>query len=198
MTRRGPAGPGGAGGSSGAGAGLLAERDLKAIEKEHADGLTSVQVVDVFVRRGIRFSEASLRKYVQQGLLPRSRRVGRKGKHQGSLGLYPAATVRRINVIKRLQAENHTIEEIQRQFLRFRDEIEALERSFETLFAGFEEEIARPQLDPGTRRALKKDVGEAQLAAEELLQLLESIERRVAAPSERTPGGAPGGAEDLL
>ncbi len=177
---------------------LLSERDLRAIEKEHPDGITSVQVVDFFTRRGIRFSEATFRKYVQQGLLPRSRRVGRKGKHQGSLGLYPASTVRRINVIKRLQGEDYTIEEIQRQFLRFRDEIEALERSLETLFAGFEEELARPQFDPGARKAIKKDVGEAQLAAEELIRQLESIERRVAAPSERPPGGAPGGAEDLL
>jgi DNA-binding transcriptional MerR regulator len=193
-------GSGARGGTPGGAAegGLISERDLRAIEKEHAEGLTSVQVVDFFTRRGIRFSEATFRKYVQQGLLPRSRRVGRKGKHQGSLGLYPAATVRRINVIKRLQAENHTIEEIQRQYLRFRDEIEVLERSLETLFAGFEEELARPQFDPGTRKALKKDVSEAQLAAEELVKLLESIERRVAAPSERTPGGAPGGAEDLL
>ena len=189
---------GGSGGGGGGGESLLSERDLRAIEKEHPDGLTSVQVVDYFTRRGIRFSEATFRKYVQQGLLPRSRRVGRKGKHQGSLGLYPPTTVRRINVIKRLQAEDHTIEEIQRQFLRFRDEIEALERSLETLFAGFAEELARPQFDPGTRKALKKDIGEAQLAAEELVKQLESIERRVAAPSERPPGGAPGGAEDLL
>src|SRR5262249_47400137 len=102
-------GPGSSRPRGGSEPGLISERDLRAIEKEHPDGLTSVQVVDFFTRRGIRFSEATFRKYVQQGLLPRSRRVGRKGKHQGSLGLYPASTVRRINVIKRLQAEDHTI-----------------------------------------------------------------------------------------
>jgi len=178
---------------------LVAERDLKEIERDFADGLTSVQVVDVFTRRGIRFSEATFRKYVQQGLLPRSRRVGRKGKHQGSLGLYPASTIRRINVIKRLQAENYTIEEIQRQFLRFRDEIELVERGLRGLFEGFSEELSRPHFDPGVRKQLKKDLSDAQLAAEELLKQLSSIERRVAGPTERPRGGGvPGGAEDLL
>jgi DNA-binding transcriptional MerR regulator len=159
-----------------------------------------VQVVDIFTRRGIRFSEATFRKYVQQGLLPRSRRVGRKGKHQGSLGLYPATTVRRINVIKRLQAEGHTIEDIQRRFLRYRDEIEVLERGLHTLLDGFDSELRAPHFDTGTRQLVKKDLNEARNHALELLKLLEGIERRVAGQAERQTGGAGpgGGAEDLL
>ena len=60
-------GGGGAGGSASSGedGGLLAERDLKTIEREHPDGVTSVQVVDIFRHRQIRFSEATFRKYVQ-------------------------------------------------------------------------------------------------------------------------------------
>ena len=46
--------------------------------------------------KGVRLSEATFRKYVQAGLLPRSKRVGRKGKHRGSQGLYPVEAVRRI------------------------------------------------------------------------------------------------------
>lgn len=178
---------------------LLAERDLKEVERDNPEGLTSVQIVDLFTRRGLRFSEATFRKYVQQGLLPRSRRVGRKGKHQGSMGLYPPTTVRRINVIKRLQTENYTIEEIQRQFLRFRDEVELVERSLRGLLGGFAEEIQRPHFDAGVRKQLKRDISDAELAAEELMKQLASIERRVSAPIERPPGGGiPGGAEDLL
>lgn len=186
--------PGGAGGED-----LLPERDLKGIEKEFPDGLTSVQIVDFFGRRGIRFSEATFRKFVQKGLLPRSRRVGRKGKHQGSLGMYPATTVRRINAIKRLQAEGHTIEDIQRRFLRYRDEIEALERSFTTLFDGFDEELAAPRFDTRARKALKKDLDDAREHALELLKEIERIEREVVGPMDSPPSaGAPGGAEDLL
>src|SRR5438045_3364595 len=96
---------------------LLSDKDLSEIEAAHHEGLTSAQVVELFKSRGIRMSEATFRKYVQLGLLPRSRRVGRKGKHQGSLGLYPVTTVRRINEVKRMMRESYTIEEIQRAFL---------------------------------------------------------------------------------
>jgi DNA-binding transcriptional MerR regulator len=200
-TSRSPSGGGGGGGGAGGGGrgegteGLLTERDIKAIEREHPEGLTSVQIVDIFTRRGIRFSEATFRKYVQQGLLPRSRRVGRKGKHQGSMGLYPAATIRRIVGIKRLQAENYTIEDIQRQFLRYRDEIEVLERGLGAVLAGFEEEIAKPHFDAGARRDLKRDIADARKHAEALVKELEDIERRIVGPKEPA---APGGAEDLL
>ena len=48
--------------------GLLEDRELDEIERSWPDGLTSRQIVDVFETRGIRFSEATLRKYVQLGL----------------------------------------------------------------------------------------------------------------------------------
>jgi DNA-binding transcriptional MerR regulator len=196
----GAGGTGSGGGSAGADDGaLLTDRDLKVIERDYPDGITSVQIVDIFTQRGIRFSEATFRKYVQQGLLPRSRRVGRKGKHQGSMGLYPPTTVRRINAIKRLMAENYTIEDIQRQFLRYRDEIEALERSLGAIFTGFETEIAAPHFDAQVRKGLKRDIAEARKAADELVRQIESIERRIAGPTDRPSGaGAPEGAEDLL
>ena len=104
--------------------GLLEDRELEEIERAWPDGMTSRQIVDVFETRGIRFSEATLRKYVQLGLLPRSVRVGRKGKHRGSCGLYPSHVIRRVNVVKGMMAEDRTIEEIQRSFARFKDDIE--------------------------------------------------------------------------
>ena len=76
----------------------LREEELRAIETSYGAGLTAVQIVDAFTSRNIKFSEASFRKYVQLGLLPRSKRVGRKGKHKGSMGMYPAKTIRLIEV----------------------------------------------------------------------------------------------------
>jgi DNA-binding transcriptional MerR regulator len=188
----------GGGGSKGGGDGLLSERELQTIEREHEGGLSAPEIVDLFQRRGIRFSEATFRKYVQQGLLPRSRRVGRKGKHQGSMGLYPTETVRRINDIKRRMAENYTIEDI-RGLLRHRDELEGVGRGVTTLLDGFDEELKRPHFDGQARKTLKKDVGDARKAAAELIEALESIERRISAPKEGpSGGGAPEGAEDLL
>ena len=52
---------------------------LDRIEREHAPGLTSVEILDLFATSGVHLTEATLRKYVQLGLLPRSVRVGREG-----------------------------------------------------------------------------------------------------------------------
>lgn len=88
------------------------DNDLARFEREHPAGATSQEIIAFLRKRGVRFSEATLRKYVQLGLLPRSRRVGSKGKHQGSWGLYPAWTARQATTIKQLLAEGRTIEEI--------------------------------------------------------------------------------------
>src|SRR5262245_18212966 len=123
------------------GEGLLSEQDLDLIEREHPNGLTSAEVVTLFQARGVKLSEATFRKYVQQGLLPRSRRVGRKGKHQGSMGLYPASTVRRVNAIKQMMAASYTIEEIQGSFLRFTEHVESVGRGLGELLEGFGREL---------------------------------------------------------
>jgi len=49
------------------------------LEQEYPQGLSAAQIVDFFVPRGVKLAQATFRKYVQLGLLPRSRRVGEKG-----------------------------------------------------------------------------------------------------------------------
>jgi hypothetical protein len=88
---------------------VIDEATLSQIERSHARGLTSAEILDVFARHDIALSEATLRKYVQLGLLPRSVRVGKKGKHQGSQGVYPVGVVRQIVLIKQMMAESFTI-----------------------------------------------------------------------------------------
>lgn len=180
--------------------GHLTADDLRQLEELHGEGITAVQIVDAFVSRGIRFSEASFRKYVQQGLLPRSRRVGRKGKNKGSLGVYPAKTVRRINELKRLMGEGYTIEEIQAQFLQFTDLVENVDEAVTELVARLDEGVASERLDPQARRALAKDLAEVRRQAGELVERLGALAQRVAAPRSallRKSAGA-GAAEDLL
>jgi hypothetical protein len=184
--------------------GLLAERDLDEIERAHAGGLTAAQVVDLFSKRGVKLSEATFRKYVQLGLVPRSRRVGRKGKHSGSMGLYPATVVRRVNAIKRMMADAYTIEEIQRSFLRFKDEIETIERGLKDLFTGFERELRAPEFDAGKKKSLSRELDETRRVADDLVGRIERLERQVVTPLERAArarafsSGASGGAGDLL
>jgi hypothetical protein len=184
--------------------GLLPEKELDAIERAHPDGLTAAQIVDYFEKRGLKLSEATFRKYVQLGLLPRSRRVGRKGKHQGSMGLYPATAVRRVNAIKRMMADGQTIQEIQSSFLRFKDEIESLERGLKDVFAGFERELRAPEFDAAKRKTLSREIEDAKKLADELVGRIETLERQIVSPLERAArarafsAGASGGAGDLL
>ena len=180
--------------------GLLSDEELRAVEDAHPEGITAVQVVEVFAGRGIRFSEATFRKYVQQGLLPRSRRIGRKGKHRGSLGVYPAKTVRRVNAIKRLMVEGYTIEEIQEQFLRYTDVIESLEEGLSEVFTRLETDAQNPRFDNQWRRGFKRELSEARRSADELLGRIDGMSRRVASPREDhyRSAGAAGSAEDLL
>ena len=178
--------------------GLLEDRELEEIERASPDGLTSRQIVDVFETRGIRFSEATLRKYVQLGLLPRSVRVGRKGKHRGSCGLYPAHVIRRVNVVKGMMAEDRTIEEIQRSFARFKDEIEGVEKNLRNLIASFEREARAPEVDADGRRELEREIVEAKRAAGELVRRISSLERRLSAHADPSVGGpVAGGGNDL-
>jgi DNA-binding transcriptional MerR regulator len=178
--------------------GLLEEREIAEIERAWPNGLTSRQIVDVFETRGIRFSEATLRKYVQLGLLPRSVRVGRKGKHRGSCGLYPAHVIRRVNVVKGMMAADRTIEEIQRSFARFKDEIESVENDLRDLIAGFEREARLPAVDPDGRRELEHEITEAKRAAGELVRRISSLERRISAQAAESPtGGAATAGSDL-
>jgi DNA-binding transcriptional MerR regulator len=175
---------------------LLREDELDAIEAQYAtSGLTAVQIVEAFTSRGIKLSEASFRKYVQQGLLPRSRRVGRKGKHRGSLGVYPAKTIRRINRVKQLMADGHTIEEIQGQFLAYTDLIENVSEGLVQLWARLDDDIRR-----GTARELSKELGELRRDGDHLVKRADDLAQRVAAP--RTDNlrlaGAAGSAEDLF
>lgn len=161
------------------GAAFWSEDELEAIEREHLEGMSVQQIVDVFVDRGMRLSEATFRKYVQQGLLPRSVRVGRKGKHQGSQGLYPSTAVRQIDHIRRLMAQGFTIEEIQREFLFVRGDIEALGRQLGRVYAAIESALVEREKVGGEDPMVVHALGEARGVGGDLLGKLEAIERRL-------------------
>ena len=113
---------------------MIDDATLERIEKQHARGLTSAEILDVFARHDVQLSEATLRKYVQLGLLPRSVRVGQKGKHKGSQGIYPVGVVRQILAIKQMMAQSFTIEQIQRQFLFVRSDLQQLGHILDAIF----------------------------------------------------------------
>lgn len=159
----------------------FSEASLRRIERLHADGLTSAGILQIFVAGGVPLSEATLRKYVQLGLLPRSVRVGRKGKHQGSQGIYPVSVIRQIWEIKQMMANDLTIEQIQRQFLFMRSDLEQLERTLDGVFTKLSTALVERRSDVRAR-AVSRDVNEAKGLGKELISKLESVERRLVAP----------------
>ena len=132
----------------------------------------------MFATHGIALSEATLRKYVQLGLLPRSVRVGRKGKHQGSQGIYPVSVVRQILRIKQMMAESYTIEQIQREFLFMRSDLEQLEQTLGSLFRKLGE-VVRQRRREVQGSSVARQVSEARALSRDLLGRLEAIEARL-------------------
>lgn len=150
---------------------------LERIEKDHARGITSADLLSLFEQHNLKFSEATLRKYVQLGLLPRSVRVGRKGKHTGSQGLYPVTIVRQILAIKEMMAQNLTIEQIQAEFLFVRGDIEELERRLSKIFKTLRDSMKRQKSEP-TARSISVDIGAAEVLAKDLVERLNQLEER--------------------
>ena len=50
--------------------------EFDALEQQYPQGISAMQIVDFFTPKGVKLAQATFRKYVQLGLLPRSLRVG--------------------------------------------------------------------------------------------------------------------------
>lgn len=156
----------------------LDDETIARIEKSHPTGLSSQAILDTLDGTKFKISEATLRKWVQLGLLPRSVRVGRKGKHQGSQGMYPVGVIRQIKRIKEMMASDFTIDEIQREFLFARSDIEETERTMTRAIDGLERAIVERAGAP-VAKMLARDIDEARDHAEQLVEKLTDIENKL-------------------
>ena len=150
--------------------------EIDRIERERAGGISSGEVVRLFESKGARLSAATFRKYVQAGLLPRSRRVGRKGKHTGSTGLYPVSVVRRIALIKRMMAEGYTVEDIRGSFVTVRNRLEDVEKGLTDLVA----ELSQKARAHPRRKQFEEELSRAEREARRALERLEKVGGAVA------------------
>lgn len=157
---------------------MIDEALLSQLERKYAVGLTSVEILDVFASHDVSFGEATLRKWVQLGLLPRSVRVGRKGKHQGSQGVYPVGVVRQILRIKQMMSESYTIEQIQREFLFIRSEVEALEQMLNRIFKKLDG-VLKERKQERSAQAVHRDVLDARGISKDLMARLVAIEDKL-------------------
>jgi len=169
---------GGDGGSGGQGMErLFSEEELKRIDSDNPQGLSAQRIIELFRQRGVRLSEATFRKYIQLGLLPRSRRIGRKGKHKGSQGVYPTHTIRRINDIKDLMQKGMTIEELQKEFLFLGGEFDELEQSISKIIQRLESATSGYGISQQT--ALKIEINELRKNSELLLARIKRMSEKL-------------------
>jgi len=157
---------------------VFTEDELSRIEREDAFGLTSEKIVDLFTRKNVRFTEATLRKYVQLGLLPRSRRVAIKDKARGSQGVYPATVIRRIQRLKEMMAHT-TIEQIKAEFLFVRGDIDELEKALERVVLALSSASRTHKSGDAMGRVMLRELTEARSLAAELMAKLSSVETRL-------------------
>ncbi len=134
---------------------LLTAVEIRRIERRYSIGISSVVVVEIFQKKGERFSEATLRKYVQLELLPKSWRVGTRGRHRGSSGLYPVGIVRQINEIKQALDAGGTLDEIRVGKVGLAGEVQALRRKGDEVLKKFGEALKR-QAEGSKRTALRR------------------------------------------
>ncbi len=161
---------------------FLTPSEVEDLEARYPGGITSAEVIKIFREHGIRLSEATFRKYVQLGLLPRSRRVGAKGKHRGSKGLYPASVIGKINRIKKMLADGLTLEDIVRASRRFAEKINGIDEGLQELFTEMEQELSAPHIDPGLKFNVEEGLRRARQTADSLIRTLENIEENLTSP----------------
>ena len=159
---------------------LFEADELMTIEAKMPGGISSQEVISLFQERGVRLSEATFRKYVQLGLLPTSKRVGRKGKHRGSRGVYPVSVVRRINLIKALMQKGMTLEEIRDSFISIQNDIERVNDAIADLFLRIEERIEHLRHRGELVKPIVMDVATVRAGADRLLKKIERIGSRLA------------------
>lgn len=157
---------------------MLNEHTLTRLEKDNPGGFTSARILEIFDEHGVSLSESTLRKYVQQGLLPRSVRVGKKGKHSGSQGIYPTGVVRQILQLRSLMAQDLTIEQIRDEFLFMRSELEQVVCALEGVFRKIDGAL-RERSSGTASRTVVRLVDDARSLGQELCGRLSTIERHL-------------------
>lgn len=145
--------------------------ELVVLQKKYKDGITSAELIQLLEARGFRFSEATLRKYVQLGLLPRSKRVGRKGQRRGSIGLYPPSIVAHVMAIKRGLKADRTLDDI-RYVATVLSELEAFSSAFTGIATGMKA-LLNQEVDPKVKERLERELKAAESDFDKLMKRLQ-------------------------
>ena len=158
----------------------LSSVEIKRIEQQYAEGIRSAAIVEIFRAKGYRFSAATLRKYVQLGLLPKSKRVGSRGRHTGSSGLYPVSCVRLVNDIKDALDKGASLDDV-RLGIGLTSQMLVLKEAVDALVARFEEAMAK--LPNEQRSACQRSLATERKGMTKQIRELERLASRMAGVS---------------
>ena len=147
-------------------------REISSIEKRHPEGLSSKQIIEAMEELGEPLTEATLRKYVQLGLLPRSRRVGEKGKHRGSHGIYPVEVIRRVHEIRRAMDNGETLEQLAAEHA-VRAQVSSARAAMEDALAAAEADLDKRSVDKKQKVAAKTKLAKLRKEAKDWIRTLE-------------------------
>jgi DNA-binding transcriptional MerR regulator len=147
-------------------------REISSIEKRHPEGLSSKQILEAMEELGSPLTEATLRKYVQLGLLPRSRRVGEKGKHRGSHGIYPVEVIRRVHEIRRAMDGGETLEQLAAQHA-VRAHVTSARVAMEEALDAAEADLDKRPIDKKQKTAAKTKLAKLRKEAKDWVRVLE-------------------------
>ena len=92
--------------------------------------------------------------------------------------MYPVSVLRQILRIKQMMAESYTIEQIQREFLFIRGDVEQLERLLDGIFKKLSA-VLKERRRESTAQVVARDVGDARSLSKELVARLTAIETRL-------------------
>lgn len=145
---------------------------------------------------GLHVTEATFRKYVQAGLLPRSRRVHRGGLRRGSVGLYPASVIRRIAAIKSLLGTGQTLEQIREGWLGIRGELDAAESALVRVLSDLERLAERRRAEGRERERATAEIERVRADAARLVQRIERLGSRLTAEAHRAAANPSSGTQE--
>lgn len=165
---------------------LFGNAELKRIEEAHKHGISCKDIVALFKGKGVRFSAPALRRYVQLGLIPRSKRIGKRGRYKGSSGLYPVETVRIVMQIKQALDDGCTLEEIRFGNAVLAGEVQTFRHTSNQLLEHFEQAI-QYHSNKKRRLLLKKMLQKHRKALAHEALFLERLAERIGQPKFETP-----------
>jgi DNA-binding transcriptional MerR regulator len=166
----------------------LSPRDISEIERAHNEGLSSKQILEILESHGEHITEATLRKYVQLGLLPRSRRVGQKGKHRGSRGIYPVEVIRRIGEIRRAMHGGDTLETLARATPAVRARLAAVRVSIAEVLDAAEVDLESRPLERQEKTELRAELATRVREARAWMRVMDKWAQDLEKRSRRSGG----------